>query len=136
MARLLSGLGGRTWGGQYFDPEPHAATDYTIRHNTTYMDEPGTYGCRREVLEWNRWCKGPSEKLIIPTFSGEGEGGELGTSAGSYLRQVDAWERMTKLAPCQRALVLYQHLEGAAWINAEALNMEALSADDGVAYLR
>ena len=80
--------------------------------------------------------KGPSEKLIIPTFSGEGEGGELGTSARSYLRQVDAWERMTKLAPCQRALVLYQHLEGAAWINAEALNMEALSADDGVAYLR
>ncbi|OLP97775.1 Copia protein [Symbiodinium microadriaticum] len=80
--------------------------------------------------------KGPSEKLIIPSFNGEGESGELGTSARSYLRQIDAWERMTKLAPNQRALVLYQHLEGAAWINAEALNMEQLSASDGVAYLR
>ena len=80
--------------------------------------------------------KGPSEKLIIPSFNGEGENGELGTSARSYLRQIDAWERMTKLAPNQRALVLYQHLEGAAWINAEALNMEQLSASDGVAYLR
>ncbi|CAE7207103.1 GIP [Symbiodinium sp. CCMP2592] len=80
--------------------------------------------------------KGPSEKLIIPSFSGDGEGAELGTSARSYLRQVDAWERMTKLAPSQRALVLYQHLEGAAWINAEALSMEALSSADGVGYLR
>ncbi|CAE7496514.1 GIP [Symbiodinium sp. CCMP2592] len=80
--------------------------------------------------------KGPSEKLIIPSFSGDGEGTELGTSARSYLRQIDAWERMTKLAPSQRALVLYQHLEGAAWINAEALSMEALSSADGVGYLR
>ena len=80
--------------------------------------------------------KGPSEKLIIPSFNGEGESGELGTSARSYLWQIDAWERMTKLAPNQRALVLYQHLEGAEWIKAEALNMERLSASDGVAYLR
>ncbi|CAE7037715.1 GIP [Symbiodinium sp. CCMP2592] len=81
-------------------------------------------------------ARGPSEKLLIPSFSGSGEGAELGTSARSYIRQIAAWERMTKLMPSQRALVLYQHLEGAAWVNAEALDVEKLSAEDGVDYLR
>ena len=80
--------------------------------------------------------KGPSERLIIPSFTGEGDGSELGNSARSYLRQVAAWERMTKLAPDQRALVLYQHLQGSAWISAESLNVESLASDHGVQYLR
>ena len=73
---------------------------------------------------------------MVPVFRGEGEGGELGSSARSYLRQVAAWERMTKLNPSQRALVLYQHLQGAAWINAEQLAVDKLSAPDGINYFK
>ncbi|CAE7487299.1 RE1 [Symbiodinium sp. CCMP2592] len=80
--------------------------------------------------------KGPSEKLMIPSFSGEGDGSELGSSARSYLRQVTAWEKMTKLSKGQRALVLYQNLQGAAWINAESLDVNKLGSDSGVEYLR
>ena len=80
--------------------------------------------------------KGPSEKLVIPCFNGEGEGGELGSSARSYLRQVAAWQRMTKLGADQQALVLHQHLEGAAWVNAEALDVEKLATPSGVEYLK
>ena len=81
--------------------------------------------------------RGPSEKLLIPTFSGEaGETGELGNTARSYLRQVTAWERMTKLSADQRALVLYQNLQGAAWVNAESLDVDLLARGDGVRYLK
>ncbi|CAE7769429.1 RE1 [Symbiodinium sp. CCMP2592] len=81
--------------------------------------------------------KGPSEKLLIPSFSGDCEGGnELGTSARSYLRQIAAWEKMTKLSAGQRALVLYQNLQGSAWVNAESLCVEDLASDSGVTYLK
>ena len=43
---------------------------------------------------------------------------------------------MTKLNPSQRALVLYQHLQGAAWINAEQLAVDRLSAPDGIDYFK
>ncbi|OLQ15724.1 Copia protein [Symbiodinium microadriaticum] len=81
--------------------------------------------------------KGPSEKMIIPTFSGDVEGtGDLGTSARSYLRQIAAWEKMTKLAPDQRALVLYQNLQGSAWVNSESLCVDDLAQGDGVQVLK
>ena len=80
--------------------------------------------------------KGPSEKLLTPTFNGEGDAAELGTSARSYLRQIAAWERMTKLSKGQQALVLYQNLQGLAWVNAESLNVESLSGEDGVTYFK
>ena len=81
--------------------------------------------------------KGPSEKLNVPKFTGEiGGDADVGSSARSYLRQVAAWERMTKLEASQRALVLYQHLEGAAWVNAESLAMDKLSSPEGVEYFK
>ena len=81
--------------------------------------------------------KGPSEKLLIPTFSGDCEGStELGTSARSYLRQVAAWEKMTKLSVDQRALVLYQNLQGSVWVNAESLSVNDLASTSGVDYLK
>ncbi|CAE7025469.1 GIP, partial [Symbiodinium sp. CCMP2456] len=81
--------------------------------------------------------KGPSERLIVPSFSGGTEnGGDLGSSARSYLRQVSVWEKMTKLAPDQRALVLYQHLAGSAWVNSESLSVDELASPDGVNRLR
>ena len=85
----------------------------------------------------NKPSKGPSEKLNVPKFTGECSGdGDVGTSARSYLRQIAAWERMTKLDVDQRALVLYQHLEGSAWVNAESLSMDTLGSPGGVAYFK
>ena len=43
----------------------------------------------------------------MPRFTGEiGSDGDVGTTARSYLRQIAAWERMTKLEENQRALGL------------------------------
>ncbi|OLP93199.1 hypothetical protein AK812_SmicGene24915 [Symbiodinium microadriaticum] len=76
----------------------------------------------------------PSEKLSVPVFSG-GDDEEVGSSARSYLRQVEAWRRLTFLPPAQQGLVLYRHLTGKAWVAAEELNVDILSRDDGVHYL-
>ena len=76
----------------------------------------------------------PSEKLSVPVFNG-GDDEDVGTSARSYLRQVEAWRRLTYLPPGQQGLVLYRHLTGKAWVAAEELNVDALSRDDGVHYL-
>ena len=133
---------GRTAGG----PAPMspsslgAATGRTTSQPTTRDGGSGSCSTADRYCEEARFAgggvKGPSEKLLVPTFSGEGDGGELGASARSYLRQVAAWERMTKLSRSQRALVLYQHLAGAAWVNAESLEMERLGSEGGVDYLR
>ena len=70
--------------------------------------------------------KGPFERLVIPSFSGaiENEDSDIGVSARSYLRQVVAWRKMTRLAKDKQALVLYQHLSGKAWVEAENLDVD------------
>ena len=114
----------------------------TTRTGGTTTTRPSTAPTRENDEVWqpheraSSGGKGPSEKLIIPTFNGEGEDGDLGMSARSYLRQIAAWEKMTKLAKDQRALVLYQNLQGSAWVNAESLSVELLGQADGVQYLR
>ena len=42
---------------------------------------------------------------------------------------------MTRLPAAQQGLVLYQNLAGKAWVAAEELNVDKLSADTGVQYL-
>ncbi|CAE7520200.1 GIP [Symbiodinium microadriaticum] len=74
-----------------------------------------------------------SERLMVPTFSGE-DTDDIGGSARSYLRQIEAWRRMTYLPPAQQGLVLYQNLSGKAWIAAEELSVPRLGADGGVSY--
>ena len=61
--------------------------------------------------------RGPSEKMIVPTFSGQtsSSGDDLGMSARSYLRQISAWRRMTRMSEDQQGLTLYQHLTDRAW---------------------
>ena len=114
----------------------------TTRTGGTSTTRPSTTPTREQEEAWqppergSGGGKGSSEKLIIPTFSGEGEDGDLGMSARSYPRQIAAWEKMTKLAKDQRALVLYQNLQGSAWVNAESLSVELLGQPDGVQYLR
>ena len=74
-----------------------------------------------------------SEKLAVPVFSGE-DTDDIGSSARSYLRQIEAWRRMTYLPPSQQGLVLYQSLTGKAWIAAEELSVPRLAAEGGVSY--
>ncbi|CAE7199694.1 unnamed protein product [Symbiodinium microadriaticum] len=74
-----------------------------------------------------------SERLTVPTFSGE-DTEDVGSSARSYLRQVEAWRRMAYLPPAQQGLVLYQNLSGKAWIASEELSVPRLGAEGGVGY--
>ena len=81
--------------------------------------------------------RAPSEKMVVPTFSGELDkesSDDIGTTARSYLRQIAAWRRMTRLSPEQQGLTVYQHLSGRAWVDAERLDMDMLSAHDGLDY--
>ena len=68
--------------------------------------------------------------MIVPTFSGNMHSGEedLGSSARSYLRQVSAWRRMTRMSKDQQGLTLYQHLTDRAWIDAGRLDMDRLGS--------
>ena len=75
--------------------------------------------------------------MIVPSFSGStgDQGDDIGTSARSYLRQVSAWRRMTRMSEEQQGLTLYQHLTDKAWIDAERLDVDRLATKDGVEYL-
>ena len=78
----------------------------------------------------------PGEKLVVPSFSGEGSDAELGSTARSYLRKVSAWLRCTKMAERDRAVALYSNLTGKAWIFAEELDMDRLCDGGGVEYFQ
>ena len=74
--------------------------------------------------------------MIVPSFSGKaGENEDIGTTARSYLRQVSAWRRMTRMTEDQQGLTLYQHLTDKAWVDAERLDVDKLASRDGVEYL-
>ncbi|CAE7197710.1 GIP [Symbiodinium sp. CCMP2592] len=74
-----------------------------------------------------------SEKLAVPTFTGD-DSDDIGNWARSYLRQIEAWRRMTMLPGSQQGLVLYQNLGGKAWIAAEELSVPRLASEGGVGY--
>ena len=76
------------------------------------------------------------ERVVVPTFDGEINAtyDDLGSSARSYVRQVNSWRRMTRLSSDHQALTLYQNLSGKAWVDAEKLHMDRLAASDGVDY--
>ena len=52
--------------------------------------------------------------------------------ARGYLRQIDAWTKVTRTPADQQALLLYQHLTGRAWIEAEELDVTQLASTCGV----
>ena len=74
--------------------------------------------------------------MAVPTFNAEGSGDALGLSARSYLRQLDAWCKVTRAPASQRALLLYQSLGGRAGVEAEELNVDDLGTDAGVSILK
>ncbi|CAE7236343.1 Faim2, partial [Symbiodinium sp. KB8] len=61
---------------------------------------------------------GISEKTRVPVFAAEDVGEKLGSSARSYIRQIDAWSKLTRTPRDRQALLLYQNLQGRAWIEA------------------
>ena len=77
-----------------------------------------------------------SERMAVPSFSADSTGDDLGASARSYLRQVDAWIKVTRAPRHQQALLLYQHLQGRAWVESEELSVEAFASDNGVQIFR
>ena len=93
------------------------------------MERPGTTTPDNESYDQGR-------RAAPSTFNVESSGNELGASARSYLRQVDAWTTVTRLPQDQRALVLYQHLQGRAWIEAEELDVETLASTQGMSVFR
>ena len=96
-------------------------------------DDPGHHG---DGLTEKRSNGTISERMSVPTFSADGSGEELGQSARSYLRQVEAWAKVTRAPASQRALLLYQNLSGRAWVEAEELRVADLAKDDGVEVFR
>ena len=77
-----------------------------------------------------------SEKMAVPSFDAQSTGEELGVSARSYLRQVDAWCKVTRTPKDQQALLLYQHLSGRAWVESEELNVDDLAGSSGLTVFR
>ena len=75
-----------------------------------------------------------SEKLTVPEFCGEGSDSEVGKTARSYVRKIQAWVRSTKLPPTQRALALYSALKDRAWVYAEELDIDRLGSEEGMGY--
>ena len=128
------GGAGRVQGGDHPDHrgDPKNVWDGWRHYSGSEKSDSGSTGGgeRRQAGGGNR----PSEKLTVPGFSGE-DTDDVGSSARSYLRQVEAWKRMTLLPVHQQGLVLYQHLSGKAWVAAEELNVDRLGAEDGVQYL-
>ncbi|CAE7255789.1 GIP, partial [Symbiodinium sp. CCMP2456] len=93
-------------------------------------------GFQANVPSSGRATNGPgraSEKLAVPSFAGE-DSEDLGGSTRSYLRQIEAWRRMTYLPESQQGLVLYQSLTGKAWVAAEELSVSRLGSNGGVEY--
>ena len=50
------------------------------------------------------------------------------------MRRIAAWNRCTKLAETEKALALYTHLSGRAWLFVEELDVDRLGSWDGMAY--
>ncbi|CAE7777019.1 GIP [Symbiodinium sp. CCMP2592] len=86
--------------------------------------------------EWETRKAHISERMAVPSFSAEATGDDLGASARSYLRQIDAWIKVTRTPQHQQALLLYQHLQGRAWVESEELSVERLASDQGVTVFR
>ena len=122
---------GVTWGNRRaswnssgaWTEEPSTRAGTTAGGNTSVHDAPTSKGSF-------------SEKMAVPTFDAKSTGEDLGVSARSYLRQVDAWVKITRTPKAQQALLLYQHLSGRAWVESEELSVDSLSGENGVQVFR
>lgn len=77
---------------------------------------------------------GGADKIPVPEFSGEED--KDGMLTRGYLRKVEAWRRVSRLKPAKQALMLYNHLSGKAWRDAEELELSQLDREDGVDYFK
>ena len=94
-------------------------------------------GSWRESSAWS-WVEeerdrgGGADKILVPEFSAEGD--RDGVKAQGYLRKVEAWRRVAKVKSHKQALMLYNHLSGRAWQDAEELDLGWLDGEAGVSY--
>eukprot|EP00439_Symbiodinium_sp_Y106_P084410 s160_g25.t1 len=130
-----------SWGGSWTTTSGgNEGDDWTDRDWTDRGDDPGPEDRGPERHRRgdgggpHEGGRGPTERLVVPTFAGDADGDELGTSARSYIRQIKAWQRMTKLSEDKQALVLYQQLTGPAWVEAERLDVDQLGSRRGMEY--
>ena len=111
-----------------------AAEDGVAWNGWSHFGNGGFKGATQEGSYGGRPSQGrPSERLSVPSFQAD-DTEDLGGSARSYLRQIEAWRRMTYLPPEQQALVLYQNLGGKAWVAAEELSVAKLASPGGIQY--
>ena len=119
--RTSEGSAGDDHPGGHGVPEPQGQDTWIPRRSSTASATTSSHT-----------TSGPSEKMAVPSFTADTTGEELGASARSYLRQIEAWTKVTRVPLEQRALILYQHLQGRAWIEAEELDVEALASVGGM----
>ena len=77
---------------------------------------------------------GGADKIPVPEFDGKDDTAGEGLRARGYLRKVDAWTRVTRLPANKQALMLYNHLSGKAWTDAEELSLTDLDSEHGVRF--
>ncbi|CAE7838363.1 RE2 [Symbiodinium sp. CCMP2592] len=121
------------------DDPPECDEDHEDGRHPSWWNEDPPKAERRErpsKASVDESVRGPSEKMTVPSFAGviEGEAEDLGASARSYLRQVSAWQRITRVPKEKQGIILYQNLSGRAWIEAEGLDVDRLASADGSSY--
>ena len=154
-SRAGSGDGEKWWGGSWLQPGKGESRRGRGWHDQGAdllpdppRDQPDPWA---RALEQRRRSSGamgfgsgagdlsdkPTEKIPVPSFSGQsGEEGEIGSAARSYLRKVEAWERVTRLPEHHRGVALYSALKERVWVEAEALDLDRLSSEAGVTYFK
>jgi hypothetical protein len=118
-------------------------------------EEHGSSGSQWSDAEWKQWrlSTGSSgdkdqnqapyggnhnaEKVFAPEYDGKNEeAGKPGTGPKNYLRKVELWERLTKVAKTDRGITLFYKLKEKAWEDAEVLDEQRLEQDDGLEYFK
>ena len=127
VSRHASSATPDTWGGWGSAGDPWADAGGGVRDDENPQD----------VVEHQSWSlrgsqqgAGGNDKIAVPEFSGEDD--KDGLKARGYLRKIEAWRRVTRLAPEKQALVLYNGLTGRAWRDAEDIDLSTLEHPKGV----
>ncbi|CAE7239464.1 RE2, partial [Symbiodinium sp. KB8] len=106
----------------------------TVRRDDVYTEASESYGLRRCRYDKDAFDIRDASNDVGVYGTRRGSGDELGATARSYLRQIAAWRKMTRLPVQQQALVLDQNLTNRAWVEAERLSVDKLASSEGIAY--
>ena len=116
-----------SWGGWGSSSDPWADSGGGVPDDEHLQDQAEHQSWS---LRGSQQGAGGNDKISVPEFSGEDD--KDGLKARGYLRKIEAWRRVTRLAPEKQALVLYNGLTGRAWRDAENLDLATLEHLKGV----